>query len=44
MDEARKDPRFRNVVRRMGLVDYWRATGNWGEFCKPVGKDDFECH
>jgi len=23
-------------------VDYWKTNG-WGDFCKPVGKDDFEC-
>jgi hypothetical protein len=39
----RADPRFKELVRELGLVDYWRATGNWGDFCKPVGKDDFEC-
>lgn len=39
----RSDPRFKDVYRRLGLVDYWRATGNWGDFCKPVGTDDFEC-
>jgi len=25
------------------LYDYWRATGNWGDHCRPVGADDFEC-
>lgn len=41
---VRRLPEFKDIVRDLGLVDYWRATGNWGEFCKPVGKDDFECH
>jgi TolB-like protein/tetratricopeptide (TPR) repeat protein len=40
----RADPRFKDIVRDLGLVDYWRTTGNWGDFCKPAGKDDFECH
>jgi TolB-like protein len=40
----RTDPKFKDIVRGLGLVDYWRATGNWGDFCKPIGKDDFECH
>jgi Tfp pilus assembly protein PilF len=34
---------FKDLVRDLGLVDYWRASGNWGEFCRPLGKDDFEC-
>jgi len=36
-------PGFKDLVTKLGLVDYWRATGNWGEFCRPVGEDDFEC-
>ncbi len=39
----RQLPEFKDLVRDMGLVDYWRATGNWGDFCRPVGDDDFEC-
>jgi hypothetical protein len=30
-------------VRDLGLVAYWRASGNWGEFCRPLGEDDFVC-
>jgi len=40
----RADPRFKAILRETGLVDYFRASGKWGDFCKPVGKDDFECH
>src|SRR5665213_2498843 len=40
----RSDPRFKKTLRDLGLVDYWRTSGNWGDYCKPVGKDDFECH
>jgi TolB-like protein len=39
----RADARFKAVVREIGLVDYWRATGEWGDFCRPVGRDDFKC-
>jgi TolB-like protein/tetratricopeptide (TPR) repeat protein len=42
--DVRADPLFKEVLRNLGLVDYYRASGNWGDFCKPVGKDDFECH
>jgi TolB-like protein len=40
----RSDPRFKEIVRDRGLVDYWRQSGEWGDFCKPLGADDFECH
>ena len=40
----RSDPRFKEIVRERGMVDYWRASGEWGDFCKPMGTDDFECH
>ena len=36
-------PGFKDIVTSLGMVDYWRTTGNWGEFCHPAGKDDFEC-
>jgi adenylate cyclase len=40
---ARTDPRFKQLVRELGLADYWRASGNWGDFARPLGTDDFEC-
>src|SRR6185312_15984206 len=43
MKEVRREPEFKALVQKMGLVDYWRATGNWGDFCKPVGGNDFQC-
>lgn len=36
-------PGFKALLREAGIVDYWRATGQWGDFCKPVGPEDFEC-
>jgi len=41
--EMRRLSGFKDLVRDLGLVDYWRAAGNWGEFCRPLGEDDFEC-
>ena len=35
---------FKQLVTDMGLVDYWRETGNWADKCRPLeGSDDFEC-
>ena len=39
----RADPRFKEIVRDLGLVDYFRASGNWGDFCRPLVGDDFDC-
>lgn len=41
MRDVRRLPEFKDLVRDLGLVDYWREFG-WSEFCRPVG-DDFEC-
>lgn len=40
--DIRKLPGFKDLVTRMGLVDYWRTYG-WADFCRPVGDRDFEC-
>jgi adenylate cyclase len=29
----RRDPRFIKLAARLGLVDYWRTTGHWPDFC-----------
>jgi len=29
----RKDPRFMQIAARIGLVDYWRESGKWPDFC-----------
>lgn len=36
-------PGFKALLRETGVADYWRQTGDWGDVCKPVGADDFEC-
>jgi tetratricopeptide (TPR) repeat protein len=40
----RTDPRFKQILRDVGLIDFFRASGKWNDFCQPVGKDDFQCH
>jgi TolB-like protein len=41
--DMRRLPAFKDFVREVGLVDYWRASGKWSEFCRPVGQNDFTC-
>ena len=41
--DMRRLPAFKDLVRELGLVDYWQTTGNWGDFCRPVGQGDFTC-
>jgi tetratricopeptide (TPR) repeat protein len=33
LHEFRKEPRFLLVMKRAGLLDYWRASGKWPDFC-----------
>ena len=33
----RRDRRFMTLAARLGLVDYWRATGQWPDFCAEPG-------
>ena len=42
--EIRRLDGFKEMMTELGLVDYWRSTGEWGDFCQPLeGGDDFEC-
>ncbi len=33
----RDDPRMMALAARLGLVDYWRSTGKWPDFCAGPG-------
>jgi class 3 adenylate cyclase/TolB-like protein len=33
----RRDRRFMPLAAKLGLVDYWRATGKWPDFCAEPG-------
>jgi TolB-like protein len=39
---ARATAGFKTLVRDLGLYDYWRTSGHWGDFARPVGEHDFE--
>jgi TolB-like protein len=39
---VRKTERFKALMRKTGIVDYWKARG-WPDLCQPVGTDDFAC-
>lgn len=40
--DARRLPAFKDLVRNLGLVEYWRIYG-WSDFCHPLNGDDFAC-
>ncbi len=40
--DMRKLPEFKLMMADLGLVEYWRTTGKWADYCRPVN-DDFEC-
>jgi TolB-like protein len=39
---VRKTERFKSLIRKLGLVDYWRERG-WPDLCHPTTGDDFVC-
>lgn len=41
--KVRKLEGFRTLLDDIGLVDYWRTSGDWGDFCQPVGEKNFKC-
>jgi Flp pilus assembly protein TadD len=32
--DARRDPRFMAVAKRLRLLDYWQSSGHWPDFCR----------
>jgi tetratricopeptide (TPR) repeat protein len=40
--KVRQLPQFKELVREIGLVDYWEQFG-WPDICQPTGDGDFEC-
>ncbi|HTV80372.1 MAG TPA: TIR domain-containing protein [Steroidobacteraceae bacterium] len=39
---VRQHPRFKELLRDLGLVEYWRRSGHWGDFVRPAGESDFD--
>ncbi|MXO58372.1 TIR domain-containing protein [Altererythrobacter salegens] len=39
---VRQTETFKQMIRDLKIYDYWRSSGNWGDFARPVGEDDFE--
>ncbi len=40
--DMRKLDGFKDLMREIGLVEYWRAY-EWPDRCRPIGAGDFEC-
>ena len=34
---------LKELAKDVGLLTYWRTTGEWGAFARPLPNDDFEC-
>ena len=42
LSRTRRTPAFKAFAHDLGLDRYWRASGNWGDFARPVGDQDFQ--
>jgi len=42
MRDVRQLPRFKELIKEIGLVDYWNEFG-WPDICRPLDNGDFEC-
>jgi TolB-like protein/DNA-binding winged helix-turn-helix (wHTH) protein len=42
MKDVRKQPGFKDLVEKLGLVELWRES-DWSEFCRPAPNGDFIC-
>jgi len=42
MSEIRQARGFKDLVKELNLVEYWRTHG-WADVCRPLGDKDFEC-
>jgi hypothetical protein len=42
LSATRQDPRFKDLMRALGLAQFWSATGKWPDLCRPLPGGDFE--
>jgi hypothetical protein len=42
MHDVRQLPRFKKLMKDIGLIDYWNKFG-WPDMCHQLDKGDFEC-
>lgn len=40
---VRAHPEFKKLLVEAGVAEYWRQTGKWGDGCRPVSAEDFQC-
>jgi hypothetical protein len=43
MAEARRTDAFAKLVADLGIVKAWRASGDWGDYCRPVNAAEITC-
>jgi TolB-like protein len=40
--KVRKTEGFKRLAIELGFFKYWRTSGRWGDFARPVGPDEFD--
>ena len=43
LTDVRANEGFKTFLRDFGIVAMFQASGEWNDYCQPVGDDDFEC-
>lgn len=43
LSDVRRTERFKDVMRRIGVAQWWRQSNRWNDYCSPVGREDFTC-
>jgi TolB-like protein/DNA-binding winged helix-turn-helix (wHTH) protein len=41
---TRREAAFREIIRAKGFERFFRETGQWNDFCRPVSDAEFECY